>query len=459
MDTKTHANPLRRRAAFALRLGLPVLAGLGALTLTRPAAAIPSFADQTGMPCQACHVGGFGPQLTEFGREFKLNGYTLRVKKFNVPLSAMVIASYTHTRTDQVPPPDPSLSPNNNVTLDQVGLFAGGGIGQHVGGLVQVTYDGIGKTWTWDNADIRVVNQGKLFGKDATIGIDFNNNPTVQDPFNSTPGWGFPYTGGAVAQTPAAAPLIDGGFAQEVIGASAYVWFNHHLYAEAGGYSTPAAGTLQWLGADPVGVGDIHGLAPYGRIAWQQHLGPGLAHVGAFALKAAINPGRDRTTGLTDHYTDLGIDASYMWPMANGDTFTVQGRYTHEAQNLMASCSLGAQPLDCAATHLAEWRGDVEYSWRGKIGLTLAGFSTTGPINTFIYTGPLARPDSNGVTVQLDYTPWGKGNGPLGPLVNMRLGLQYTAYGQFNGARHDFDGNGANASDNNALRAFAWVAF
>lgn len=459
MNTVDRAMTARRRLGIALRLGLPALVGLGALALTRPAAAVPSFADQTGQPCQACHVGGFGPQLTEFGREFKLNGYTLRAKKFNVPLSAMVIASYTHTRADQVPPPDPSLSPNDNVTLDQVGLFVGGSIGQHVGGLAQVTYNGISKTWSWDNADIRVVNQGRLFGKDATYGIDFNNNPTAQDPFNTTPAWGFPYTSGAVAQTPAAAPLIDGGFAQEVIGASAYVWFNHHLYAEAGGYSTPAAGTLSWLGADPVGAGDIHGLAPYGRIAWQQHLGRGLFHVGAYALKAAINPGRDRSTGLTDHYSDVGIDASYMLPMANGDTLTVQGRYTHEAQNLLASCSLGGEPTNCADTHLGEVRGDLAYSWRGTLGLTVSGFSISGPANTFLYSGPLARPDSNGAMLQLDYTPWGKGRGPLGPLVNVRLGVQYTIYGQFNGARHNFDGNGANASDNNALRAFVWVAF
>jgi hypothetical protein len=41
----------------------------------------------------------------------------------------------------------------------------------------------------------------------------------------------------------------------------------------------------------------------------------------------------------------------------------------------------------------------------------------------------------------------------------MRVGVQYTAYGRFNGARTDFDGTGRNASDNNTLRVFTWVAF
>ncbi len=432
--------------------------GLAALTLTRPASAVPSFADQTGLACQACHVGGFGPQLTPFGREFKLNGYTLRAKPFNVPVSAMAIASYTRTRADQVPPP-PGLSPNDNVTFDQGGIFVGGGIGQHLGGLAQVTYDGIGHSWSWDNLDIRLINQGKLFGKDATYGFDVNNNPTVQDVWNTTPAWGFPYSGGAVAQSPGAAPLIDGALAQEVLGFSAYAWIDHHVYLEAGGYTTPAAGTLNWLGADPVGLGDINGVAPYGRVAWQHDLGKGTFEAGAFALKVALNPGRDRSTGLTDHYSDVGVDASYILPVGKGDTFTLQGRYVHEAQNLAATCTLNQLPTNCAQTGLDEVRGDVSYYWRGKLGLTLSAFTVTGPSNAFLYSGPLTRPDSNGVTAQLDYTPWGSGNGPLGPFVNVRFGVQYTAYGQFNGSRFNYDGNGANAADNNSLRLFTWVAF
>lgn len=431
------------------------LAGLG---LAGPAGAVPGFADQTGQPCQACHVGGFGPQLTEFGREFKLGGYTMRSNAKALPISAMAVFAYTHTRADQVPAPE-NLKPNNNVTIDQVSLFAGGGIGSHFGGLAQATYDGVGHQASWDNIDLRAVTQAHLLGKDATIGIDVNNNPSVQDVWNSTPAWGFPYTSGAVAQTPGAAPLIEGGLAQQAIGMSAYAWVDHHVYAEAGAYSTPAAGTLSWLGADPVGVGDIHGLAPYGRLAWQGNLGPGTVELGAFAMKAAINPGRDRTTGMTDHYSDVGLDGSYILPTAKGDTLTLQARYVHEAQDLRASCLLATMPVDCAATHMGEWRGDITYSRRGKLGLTLAAFAVTGPSNALLYAGPLARPDSNGVMGQIDYTPWGAGNSPFGPLFAMRLGAQYTAYGQFNGARHNFDGAGANASDNNTLRIFTWFAF
>jgi hypothetical protein len=60
---------------------------------------------------------------------------------------------------------------------------------------------------------------------------------------------------------------------------------------------------------------------------------------------------------------------------------------------------------------------------------------------------------------EIDYTPWGAGNSPLGPRVNARVGAQYTAYGKFNGRRHNFDDEGADATDNNALRVFTWIAF
>src|SRR5579859_7272175 len=39
------------------------------------AMAITSYARQTGLPCSSCHT--IPPELTPFGRAFKLNGYTM----------------------------------------------------------------------------------------------------------------------------------------------------------------------------------------------------------------------------------------------------------------------------------------------------------------------------------------------------------------------------------------------
>jgi len=37
--------------------------------------------------------------------------------------------------------------------------------------------------------------------------------------------------------------------------------------------------------------------------------------------------------------------------------------------------------------------------------------------------------------------------------------VQYTAYGRFNGASKNYDGFGRNASDNNTLFIYTWLAY
>src|SRR5947207_12909412 len=84
--------PSRARPARLPRVGKPTWEGIvksgtgntralcGAALLlsvfTAPAAlAVPSFARQTGMACEACHT--VYPELTHFARVFKANGYVL----------------------------------------------------------------------------------------------------------------------------------------------------------------------------------------------------------------------------------------------------------------------------------------------------------------------------------------------------------------------------------------------
>lgn len=449
--------------AFAnLQVATATFAAMGFGLSASPAQAVPAFAEQTGLPCQACHVGGFGPQLTPYGRQFKLEGYTQRSKRFNLPFSAMGVASFTHTRTDQVPPPA-GLSANDNLAFDQGSIFIAGGVGRHFGGLAQVTYNGISNHWSWDNLDLRAVTSTQLFGQDTTLGLSLNNAPTAQDVWNTTPAWGFPYTDTAVSPKPGSAPLIAGGLAGNTIGMSAYAWIGRKWYMEGGAYTSPAAGTLNWLGVDPAAPGDLAGLAPYGRIAWQGVMAGGTLAVGVFALDARLHPGRDRTSSFTDRYIDVGLDASWQKPLASGDTLSAQMRYIHEWADFRASCDLGLLGAggapDCARIQLNDFRGNISYNWRKGVGATLGGFVTTGDSNANLYGGPNARPNSSGVMTQIDYTPWGSGNSPFGARVNLRLGVQYTIYGQFNGARYNYDGAGANAADNNALRIFTWLAF
>jgi hypothetical protein len=52
-------------------------------------------------------------------------------------------------------------------------------------------------------------------------------------------------------------------------------------------------------------------------------------------------------------------------------------------------------------------------------------------------------PDSKGWVAEVDYVPWGKPESPL-DWANLRLALQFTAYSEFDGSRH-------NASDYDTL--------
>jgi hypothetical protein len=459
-----HPTPLDQSATYKLAGGVWLVgAGLvaaAALTSPRAARAVPAFAQQTGQPCKSCHVGGFGPELTPFGREFKLGGYTLRAHA-SVPLAAMAVSSFTHTRKDQDSPPE-HLKRNDNVTLDEAAVFVAGGLGNHFGGFSEITYEGIDRHFTWDNLDLRAVTTGKLLGAESTFGLSVNNNPTIQDAWNTLPGWGFPFTDTEATPTPDAAPLIDGSLAQNVLGVTGYGWIGHALYVEGGGYSSPSAGTLRFLGSDPADPGSIHGIAPYARTAYQTKLAGGTFEAGGTFLKTSLFPGRDRSSGMTDRYTDWGLDSSWQKSLGQSDLVSANIRYEHERGDLAASCALGAigdgSDVRCGRYHLAEWRAAVRYTLRDKLGFTLSPFSITGSRNDNVFDGS-GRPDSNGLMGQVDYTLWPNGDSPLGPLVNARVGVQYTAYGKFNGRRHDFDGGGRNAADNDVLRVFSWIAF
>src|SRR5208337_1729727 len=137
--------PRREFRAVAACGGLASLAAvvIGAGILIRPptASAVPSFARQTGQPCAACHTAF--PELTPFGRRFKLNGYTLEGGDWKLPpLAAMVQSTFTeYARKLDAPagnyapvPPSNGYSNNNMLDLDQqVSLFYAGKIYGNLG--------------------------------------------------------------------------------------------------------------------------------------------------------------------------------------------------------------------------------------------------------------------------------------------------------------------------------------
>lgn len=439
---------------FLRRLPLLRLAGAGlALLLASEAQALPSYARQTGEDCGACHVGGYGPQLTPHGQRFKIGGYT-DGDKSSVPLSAMLVGTFTHIKQDLAEPPARHYDTNDNFAFEEGSVFLAGRLADHIGSFTQATYSGIDRSWAWDNLDIRYAQELNAFDKDLTLGLSLNNNPGIQDPWNTLPSWGFPYVGSGLAPESPAAPLLAGGLETQVLGLNAYAFFDQRWYAELGAYQSLDRRTLHRLGVPRADAVDSSGLSPYARLTYSRDLHSQAYSVGLVALHSNIRP---EPGAQQDSYTDVGIDGSYQFLGNRRNIFTVNGLALAEKQNLGGTFGLeGASHKDQT---LHSYNVNVSYYRDQTYGATVGFFDVDGSHDTLLYGDNLAgRPNTRGEVFQLDYTPFGKENSWLAPNVNLRLGLQYTLYNRYAGRVNNYDGTDRSASDNNTLMVFLWLS-
>jgi hypothetical protein len=422
---------------------------VGGSLISDPAQAIPAFARQTHQKCAACHVTF--PELTPFGRQFKLSGYTLGTRQ-SLPLSAMLQISSTRTKKVSDPADFPK---DGDIMLQVASLLYGGKLTDHIGSFVQWTseYDGVEHHGQIDNIDLRYANRSKANGKDLIYGISVNNNPTVQDVWNSTPGFGFPYASPTIAVESNAATLIDGGLGQQVAGAGMYGLWNNTLYGELSMYGTAdGAFSLFRSGVPSEERVALDGLAPYWRIALQHENGPTSMSVGTYGLYAKLYPDAGNTNGPTNRFTDIGLDAQYQY-LTDKHRFSAQASWIHEKQDWKAAFASGESAN--ATDTLKTFRIKGLYMYKKKYGATLAYSATTGDADSGLY-GPgeiegnaNGRPDTRAWTAQLEYLP----------VQNIKLALQYTDYLKFNGATSNYDGVGRDASDNNTLYLLGWLMF
>ena len=441
---------------YGLHRAVAVCVSIAALAAASGAQALPSYARQLNVACSTCHTAF--PELNAFGRQFKLNAYALgegptkpvESKDSNgretlslsglPPLSVMMQAAYTGLNQAV---PD---TQNGNAQLPQeASLFLAGHIAPGLGSFVQLTYSQADGEIGLDNAELRYSHQAMLKGKPVTYGAVVNNNPTLEDLWNSTPAWGFPWTGPDVAPTPDAAPLIDDALAQDVMGAGGYALFAGKFYVASTLYRSAHVGNST---PDASSQNTIDNAALYWRFAWQHPMGSRYLEVGTYGMRTHLIP--DGVAGSTDDYNDLGVDFQYEQP-AGARRFVAHGRLLHERRDLAATFAAGdaLRPR----SDLDSLR--VDAGWYGqRLGYVFGFAGTRGKADDLLYapdaiTGSAGRPDSTAVLGELIYSPW----------ENVQLRAQYTAYGKFNGARHDYDGFGRNASDNNTLFLQAWFAW
>ncbi len=457
-----------------------------ALAAAPAAHAVPSFARQTGMACEACHT--VFPELTHFGRVFKANGYTLtNVKQVRdvtgkkeellelsqfPPLSIMAQISYTEMKTavpDLAAVGAPGVAQNGTAGFpQQFSFFYAGKIAPNLGAMFQLTYANDAGTIGIDNSDIRFANEMALPDNGSlTYGLSLNNNPTVQDLWNSTPAWGFPYAVSNANVTPLAATAVSGPFAQNVAGLTGYLYWNESLYVEAGGYRSAKQGVTNQLtgGAGPLdGTASnvLQGLAPYWRVAYEYNWDRHSLEVGAYGLDLKVLPGgspgaASPLIGPYNQFNDVAEDLQYQF-IGDQHLFSVLATHIHESMTLNAAFASGASanPSDTLSTSEIA----ATYYYRRKIGGTLQYFSTTGTVDTGLYpatpagapgvvTSANGSPDTRGWVGELNYLPW----------LNVKVSVQYTWYSKFNGSGSNYDGVGRNASDNNTLYLLLWFAY
>lgn len=408
------------------------------------ASALPSFARQTGMTCSSCHVSF--PELTPFGRLFKLNGYTLstmtsidatndstqvtRLKLLTVlPLSVMLQTSFTNISKDV------EGVQNNSVAFpQQLSMFYAGQITPHIGTFIQVTYDG--QSIGMDNADLRYANQIAIGSKSLLYGLTLNNNPSVQDVWNTTPAWRYPSASSAAALNPAKSTIIE-NLGMQVAGLGAYTLYNNLLFAELTFYRSAQQGAAN--PADSTSIFAIKGVAPYWRLALQHQWSGTYLELGTFGIapKQYVNG----ISGNMDNFTDLGFDLQLEQVLTFGQ-FNLHSSLIHEKERRDES---GSQHTSLSFN---AFRIDGSLYFKKGLGTTVGYFNTFGSDDDAIGSFN-NKPNSSAFLLQLEYLPW----------YNTKFILQYIAYSKFDGSSKNYDAFGRNAANNNTLFLMAWLNF
>ena len=446
-----------------LKASVPILAIIFLLAVYKPSAhAVPSYSRQTGLACSACHYAP--PELTPFGRKFKLEGYTFVTKEEvsedkkghntglhlleDLPLSVLFFTSYSSTKA-----PVPQTQNGSFEFPQQASLFLAGNWGDHVGSFAQVTYTAQGNHFSWDNTDIRYARSGgQLFGKSWTYGLTFNNNPTVEDLWNSTPAWGYPFSTSNTAPVPTAGALINGRLGQDVAGIGGYALWNEHLYVAGAMYRSEHLGGPQPIPDAPNNIFPVNvsGTAPYWRVAWQTSTTNNNFEVGSYGIHVKSYP--NAVTGPRNSYTDWATDfqIDHTIPRFKNDVLSLRGTYIRENSSLVATLGAGAPGI-----RLNTVQGNVEYHIGNRYSLTGAFFNITGTNNSTLYAqAPVfgsrnGSPSSTGYIAEANW--W--------PQQNIKLGVQYTGYTRFNGARTNYDGFRRDATANNGVYVIAFFTF
>jgi hypothetical protein len=262
-----------------------------------------------------------------------------------------------------------------------------------------------------------------------------NNNPAVQDVWNTSPAWRFPSATSAAAVNPAKSALIE-SLGMQVAGLGAYALVNNWLFGELTLYRSAQQGAAN--PSDTSSFTAIKGLSPYWRLAIQHQFDNSYMELGTFGMRS-----RHFIQGIAgdmDNFTDIGFDFQYERTMPFG-SLTLHSSLITETENRNTL----SNPTKL---NFNTFKVDGNIYLKNGFGATVGYFTKTGTADPFI-SSLTSKPDSKGLIFQLEYLPW----------FNTKLSLQYIVYNKFDGSKKNYDGIGRNANANNTLYILAWINF
>ena len=211
----------------------------------------------------------------------------------------------------------------------------------------------------------------------------------------------------------------------------------------------------------------LRGVNPYWRLAYNREWGAHSLMVGTSGMVSRVydDPLDTSDRGTTHRFRDLGLDAQYQYLL---DPHAVTAQLAFMSNQVRYSTNgIGAPP---PGTNLSDTnrvlRGKLTYVYQARYGGSVGVFNLSGTSNPAYVTyvtggeGPMpsagqpagnrtGSPATRGFTLEAFWTP----------IQYLRVGAQFTGYNRFNGAAGNYDGYGRNASDNNSMFLYTWLAY
>ena len=378
----------------------------------------------------------------------------------------MTVPSFTHLNKplDQADTPK-GFKTNDNTFVQESSLFYGGQVYCNLGAFVQGTYERPGASYFLDNTDIRYAGKTKVGGTDLVFGVTANNNPTVQDPWNTTPAWSFPFVGAsdALAPTPAAGTMIEGTFAGRVAGTGVYIFANNSFYLEGTAYGTFDTQTLQALGLDPADPASrFDGLAPYWRAAYEKDWGNYSSLMFGNVRHVCQCRALGNQSAAIDQITDVGFDAQLQY-IGDVNAVTARLAYIFEHEKLIRQPT--ARTLFALERSTAEPQAvGLHTSTMAYVSLSAGYFDIWGGADANAVSGLVIAIGTR--FAELEWLGFRCGLASvqqrrtgLMAMAERALGVSYTLYDEFDGASNNYNGAFRNARDNNTTFLYAWLAF